>query len=114
MKIHYYLDDIVEICNMQHLTVEEIYSRLLKLDKNISKSSVYRNVEELAKAWKLKKICWVGKKSYFEKNIWDHIHLVDENLWTIVDLDISKLVLPELPKNFKMNNLDVKVYWSFS
>ena len=113
MKVHYFPDDIVEICNMKHLTVDDIHSELVRLWKDLWKSSVYRNCDELVEQWKLKKIVWVWKKTYYEKNVWNHIHLVDEKSWKIVDLNVKELVLPKLPENFSVNNLDIKIYWEF-
>jgi hypothetical protein len=30
MKIHYYKQDIIDICDMKHLTVEEIFEEIAK------------------------------------------------------------------------------------
>jgi len=50
MKTHFYTDEIIEICNCKHLSVEEIYEKILKKFPDAGKSSIYRNVEELAKS----------------------------------------------------------------
>jgi Fe2+ or Zn2+ uptake regulation protein len=49
LKTHYYTQDIVNICDCNHLTVEEIYHRISIRYPDAGKSSIYRNVEELAK-----------------------------------------------------------------
>ncbi len=56
MKIHYYKKDILEICNKKHLTVEEIFKKIVKKYPDAGKSSIYRNVEELVASNDLKKI----------------------------------------------------------
>jgi Fe2+ or Zn2+ uptake regulation protein len=60
----------------------------------------------------LRKITWIGKKAYFEKNNWNHIHLIDKNTWEIFDLE-EQIEIKNLPKNFDVNNLDIRIYWEF-
>lgn len=110
MKTHYYTNEIIEICNCKHLTVEEIYEKISEKFPEAGKSSIYRNVEELVKKWDLNKIIWVWKKAYFEKNIWKHIHLIDNNTWKIRDLNES-ISIPNLPKTFKISDIDIKIFW---
>lgn len=114
MKTHYYIDDIINICTDKHLTVDEIFNFLQDKYPEIWRSSVYRNVEQLSEKWKLKKVTWIGKKAYFEANIWNHIHLIDENTWDIIDLPINSIDFEKLPKNFNINNTDIKIFWTFS
>jgi len=56
MKTHYYTNDIVEICDNNHLTVSEIYDYISEKYPEAGKSSIYRNVEELVKKGDLKKV----------------------------------------------------------
>lgn len=114
MKTHYYTQDIIKICTDKHLTVDEIFVHLQWLYPEIWKSSVYRNVEQMSEKWQLKKVIWIGKKAYFEANIWNHIHLVDQNTWDIYDLPIDAIDVKQLPENFNIDNLDVKIFWTFS
>jgi Fe2+ or Zn2+ uptake regulation protein len=110
VKTHYYTSEIVDICYWNHLTVEEIYSIIIKKYPEAGKSSIYRNVEDLVEKGNLKKIIWVWKKAYFEKNIWKHIHLIDKNTWEIKDLEES-VSITNLPKNFKISEIDIKLFW---
>ena len=113
MKKHYYKDDIINICDDKHLTVEEIFELLLEKFPDAGKSSIYRNVEQLVESWDLRKVVWVWKKAYFEKNKWDHIHLIDKNTWEIFDYE-NNICLPNLPKWFKAHNVDLKIFWEFA
>ncbi len=112
MKTHYYTQDIIDICDCKHLTVEEIFEQISKKYPDAGKSSIYRNVEELAQSWELKKLAWIWKKAYFEKNKCNHIHLIDKNTWAIIDIDQCAM-LPNLPKNFKVTDVDLKIFWEF-
>ena len=113
LKTHYYIDEIINICNCNHLTVEEIYNKISEKYPDAGKSSIYRNVEELASKWELKKVTWIWKKAYFEKDKYNHIHLIDKNTWEIRDLE-ECIDLPNLPKNFRLSDVDVKLFWEFS
>ncbi len=114
MKTHYYTEDIINICTDKHLTVDQIFSFLQEKYPEIGRSSIYRNVEQLLEKWKLKKVIWIGKKAYFETNIWNHIHLIDEASWNIIDLPMDSLNFNNLPKNFNIINTDIKIFWTFN
>lgn len=113
MKKHYYKNHIMNICDKKHLTVEEIFSEINKKYPNSGRSSIYRNVEELVESGELRKVIWLWKKAYFEKNNWDHIHLIDRNTWEIFDLS-EDIKIRNLPNNFSIKNMDVKIFWEFS
>lgn len=112
MKTHYYCDDIINVCDNKHLTVDEIFEEMSQMYPEVGKSSIYRNVERLAANGDLRKLCGVGKKAYFEKDKWDHIHLIDTKTWAIMDLP-ECFTFPGLPKNFKMSGMDIKLYGEF-
>jgi Fe2+ or Zn2+ uptake regulation protein len=112
MKKHYYKDDIKTVCKDRHLTVEEIFSEISKTYNWVWKSSIYRNVEEMVKNWDLKKVVWIDSKAYFEANIWEHIHLINVETGEIFDLP-EKIKISNLPENFEVSGLDVKVFWNF-
>ena len=115
MKTHYYKQYIVDICDGRHLTVDQIVNELQKVFKDVGKSSIYRNVDDLVKSGELKKLTWFGNKCYFEKEKESHIHLIDRTSWKIVDFDGSEILkLSNLPDNFKTEDFDIKIYWVFS
>jgi Fe2+ or Zn2+ uptake regulation protein len=47
MKTHYYTNEIIDVCDCNHLTVTEIYTKISEKYPEAGKSSIYRNVEEL-------------------------------------------------------------------
>jgi len=113
MKTHYYTKDIIKICDKRHLTVDEIFEEISKIFPEAWKSSIYRNVDQLVESWELRKVIWIWKKAYFEKNIGNHIHLIDEDTGEIFDLE-EDFEIKNLPKNFKVKNMDIKIFWKFS
>lgn len=114
MKTHFYTQDIINICDNKHLTVDEIFLYISEKYPSAWKSSIYRNVEELASEWMLKKVVGASKKTYFEKAKAPHIHLVDEITGDIIDMDITSIPDFQLPKWFTANNYDIKIFWQFT
>ena len=114
MKTHYYTQHIIDACDNNHLTVDEIFEYVSKKFPAAWKSSIYRNVEELAEKWELKKILWASKKAYFEKNKWNHIHLVDVETGKIMDVDFDEAKAFSLPSNFEASNYDIKILEKFN
>ena len=113
MKKHYYKEDIINLCDKNHLTVEEIFEKISLIYDDAWKSSIYRNVEDMVKSWDLKKVVWIWKKAYFEKNEGTHIHLIDKKTWNIIDLP-EEIKILNLPENFKVSEVDVKIFGEFS
>ncbi|MEA3304978.1 MAG: transcriptional repressor [Patescibacteria group bacterium] len=115
MKKHYYHDDIISICDNNHYTVEEIFARIVEKYPEAGKSSIYRNVEQLAERGELRKVIGVGKKAYFEKNKGNHAHLIDQQTGTITDIDFSDpIVVPHIPKGFEVEHVDIKIFGSYT
>ena len=115
MKIHYYKQYIIDICDGEHFTIDDIVHELQSTFKEVGKSSVYRNLQELVKEGKLKKLNWAWDKAYFEKNKENHIHLIDTKSGEIVDFDIKDISKTlKLPNNFKTEDFDRKIYGQFA
>ena len=91
MKKHYYLDDILKICEHKHLTVEKIYEQIKKKYPNAWRATIYRSVWYLVEQWKLRKI-EVNKISYYETVLQNHFHVIDSKTGEIMDLPPEKVV----------------------
>lgn len=113
MKTHFYTQDIIDICTEKHLTVDEIFAFVSQKHPTAGKSSIYRNVEELCAEWALKKVVGASKKTYFEKTKHDHIHLIDQETGEIFDIDFHELPKLNLPENFEIKDMDIKIFGTF-
>jgi len=113
MKTHAYLSIIQEICKENHLNVDEIYDKLKLIHPKAWRSTVYRNVEEMTKEWILTKLSWIWEKTIYELTKWNHIHIIDTQTWEIIDIDVDKFDIPGLPKWFKIEFSDIKLFWKF-
>ncbi len=117
MKTHFYTTYITQICDNQHLSVDEIFIKVSQEFLEAGKSSIYRNVEELVKKWVLKKVTGIWKKAYFEKAKTPHAHLIDEKSWEITDIEfknLDKIFLKNIPNNFSVSNMDIKIFGKFT
>lgn len=113
MKTHAYLPIIREICTDTHCNVDQIYDKLKDAHPKVGRSTVYRNVEEMTKEGILTKVSGLGEKAIYELTKWNHIHLIDTETWEIRDIDIDKIEIPGLPKWFKIEFSDIKLFWKF-
>lgn len=112
MKKYFYHNDIIKICDWNHFTADEIYHKLKDIHPKVWVSTVYRNIEELTKLWKLNKITNVWQKALFEKNKWFHMHIFDKSSQKLIDVDIDSLNIP-LPDNFKVDDIELVIKWEF-
>jgi len=112
MKTPYYQDDIIKICDNNHLSVDEIFVRLKKIYPNVGRSTIYRNVENMVKDGKLRKITSLWDKALFEKNKWFHIHLFDEKTKKLIDLEEEINI--KLPENFEISDMEIIIKWTFN
>ena len=113
MKKHFYKNDIIKVCENNHLNVDEIYKKIIKIHPEAGKSSIYRNVEQLVDSGELKKLKWVWNKSIYEKTCEDHAHIICEKTWKIHDIKLCTNSISNLPENFDINKVDLKIYGSF-
>lgn len=113
MKTFAYRQDIIDICNCKHLSIDEIFDKLKKKHGDVGKSSIYRNVEQMSKLGLLNKIEWLWNKAIFEKNIWKHAHIVTYK-WAkkiqIEDIDYSNLDFSKILTDSEIKSLDIRIY----
>lgn len=114
VKTHMYKDRIKEICNKEHLTAKQIFEQMKKIHPNIWLATIYRNLNELKEIWELKTIQTKWSEVFYELNIWNHWHLIDQETGKITDFDVSEIINKKLlPTNFDTNNIEINVYWSW-
>jgi Fe2+ or Zn2+ uptake regulation protein len=112
MKKHYYTDEILQICDNHHLTVDEIFEQIQKKFPDAGRSSIYRNVEKMTKDNLLTKINGVGNKALFEKTKHDHAHFVCQNSGKVYDIELDSLKILDgkIPEEYKVKGVDIKIY----
>jgi len=75
-----------------HLSIDEIYSEINKDYASISKTTVYRNVRQLAEAGKLKPVLLEDGLERYDVNLEDHHHFTCRTCGTIYDAEIKGLL----------------------
>ena len=113
MKLCYYKEDIFNVCMNNHLTVDTIFEKIKEQCPNVWRSTIYRNVEDMVKEGKLKKITGIWTKAIYEAYKEPHAHLIDEKTGEVLDIEVSKLNI-KIPDNIKVSNFDIKIYWEFT
>lgn len=82
-----------------HATADEIYSSIVKEHTNISRGTVYRNLNQLAKMGQIRKIEIPGGADVFDHKCYDHYHTKCEKCGKIFDVDMAYIV--DFEKNIK-------------
>lgn len=75
-----------------HATAEEVYSAVYNQYPNISKTTVYRNLNELAKEGKIRKLEIPGQADRYDHICNDHYHIRCLKCGKVFDVDM-KIVL---------------------
>ena len=104
---------ILECCTYQHLNTDQIFRFLKNHFQKISLSTVYRNIQELVKSWELKEALGLKGKTYYEKNIGLHAHIIDEDKGIIRDISLPNLDFWALPSNFDPKKISLMIYGDF-
>jgi Fur family transcriptional regulator, peroxide stress response regulator len=70
-----------------HPTADSIYNKVRKKIPNISKGTVYRNLQVLQQQGEIRELNLAGTKSRFEVNLGNHYHFRCEICGKVIDLD---------------------------
>lgn len=97
MKTHFYLEDILKICDHKHLCAEDIFLALQKQHTSVAKASIYRNIDKLVQTKQLTKLSNIKGKALYEKTIKPHAHFICEDSGELFDIE------------FKTENLNLKI-----
>lgn len=75
-----------------HPTAEDVYKAVKEALPKISFATVYRNLDALAKAGKIKEVQFVDKKKRYEGLLHDHQHFICTKCERVIDMELSKLL----------------------
>ena len=73
----------------RHPTVEDIYAEIQKEQPTISKTTVYRNLRQLAQNNTIMQICLPQDVERYDVNTQSHYHFICNRCGGITDLDID-------------------------
>lgn len=81
------LNAVIELAN--HPTADEVYNYVSKLHPNISKGTVYRNLNSLSEDGLLLKISVPDAADRFDQTTQKHYHIKCMNCGEFIDIDID-------------------------
>lgn len=76
-------------CNYEHPTAYRVYELVKEVEPSISKSTVYRNLEQMVKLGKVRKISIGGDFAHYDIVHDNHSHLVCKCCGNIFDIDLN-------------------------
>ena len=83
------LDTVIKLNN--HPTIDEVYAEIHKEHPSISKSTVYRNLRQLARSGKIRQVSLPDDLERYDKRIEHHYHFKCKNCDSIFDVNIEYL-----------------------
>ena len=117
MNKNRYKNEIFLLCKTGPHNADQILKKLKKNYPYLGLGTVYRNLSELVNEWVLEKISGVTDKNIYDIKKCDklHGHLVCENSWKVINVDVSKIKNLDLwlPEWFNINKVEVIFYWNF-
>ena len=98
--------------NTFHFTIYDLHKIMRNKNEEVSLATVYNTVHALKKKGYLKEISVNSEKSYFDTNITNHHHFLDEETNTLLDLnekDIEKIKVKKKLPGKKIKSIEVLV-----
>ena len=93
----------------EHPTADTVYEMAREIAPNISKGTVYRNLNQLVDNGMAIKVPGIFEKDRFDADISRHSHLICEKCGAVIDFDDSKYKI-----NIKLNESNGAVPKSYS
>ena len=96
--------------NVVHPSADYLYNKVHEIEPNISKGTLYRNLNLLAQEGVIKKIDGLENASHFDHNAHEHYHFICEKCKQIFDIDksaIGVLTNENFPSDFQITWHDI-------
>lgn len=93
------LQKVEQLCD--HPTAEEIYDEAVKDCPNLSLGTVYRNLNSLVDAGRVRRVSIPGKADRFDHTLCWHSHMYCTVCGSVVDADVDEKQVMKLVKNQK-------------
>ena len=96
----------------RHITAEKLYEEATGARVAISLATVYNTLHQFTEAGLLREIAVDGSKTYFDTNLSNHHHFLDEETNTLLDIPGSHIevgALPDAPAGMEIDRVDVVI-----
>lgn len=109
MRKHQYRDIICNTCECRHLSADDIYEEVRKMEPQIGRATVYRNIEAMAEEGLIRRFPGINGKTYYECNNTTHAHLVDEKTGIFCDFPIENIQIQYLPEGYEISEIRIQI-----
>ena len=96
--------------NVVHPSADYLYAKVHELEPSISKGTLYRNLNQLAKEGVIKKIDGLENAAHFDHNTHVHYHFICEKCRRVFDIEkdsIGTLTNENFPSGFQITWQDI-------
>ena len=96
----------------RHVTAERLYDEAGAARVPVSLATVYNTLHQFTQAGLLREIAVDGAKTYFDTNLSDHHHFLEDGGDTLMDIPAGEIEvgrLPEPPPGMAIDRVDVVV-----
>ena len=109
VRKHQYRDIICNTCECRHLSADDIYEEVRKMEPQIGRATVYRNIEAMAEEGLIRRFPGINGKTYYECNNTTHAHLVDEKTGIFCDFPLENIQIRALPEGYEISEIRIQI-----
>ena len=109
MRTHQYREIICDTCTCRHLSADDIFEEVKRMEPKIWRATVYRNIEAMAEQWLLRRFPGINGKTYYECNDATHAHLVDEKTGIFCDFPMENIAVKCIPEWYKISEIRIQI-----
>ena len=94
----------------RHITAEQLHREATDGGVKVSLATVYNTLNQFTKVGLLREVAVAAGRAYFDTNTSAHYHLFNEDTGELFDVpgdSVVLSVLPEMPENTVIGNIDV-------
>jgi len=94
----------------RHITAEQLHREATDGGVKVSLATVYNTLNQFTEVGLLREVAMAAGRAYFDTNTSAHYHLFNEDTGELFDVpgdSVVLSVLPEMPENTVIGNIDV-------
>ncbi|MFM8858605.1 MAG: iron response transcriptional regulator IrrA [Methylocystis sp.] len=96
----------------RHVTAEGLFDEAVAAQLSVSLATVYNTLHQFTAAGLLREIAVDGSKVYFDTNVSEHHHFLNEETGELLDIDdglVQLEKLPPSPKGLRVARVDIVI-----
>jgi Fur family iron response transcriptional regulator len=96
----------------QHLTADEVFERMSRSTRRVSRATVYNTLNLFAEKGLLREIFVDATRTFYDSNTSSHYHLYNVDTGSLIDMDdhdVTHYLSKNMPENLTLEGIDVVV-----